>query len=923
MKARKLRVVGVLALALLPQAVLAWSSAGHQAIGAIADRLLEGTHAGEMVRKTLGGMTLETVAVWADCAKGASSKDGVNFSYQPNPQRFAECVPFNTASEEARILAFVKANWQQCGSAKGNEWCHSQYHYTDIAPQRDHYDPHYAGANDHDVVHAIPAMIAVLKGSKPPAPFAIADKREALMLLSHYIGDLHQPLHVESIYLDAQGQPVDPDAQGLDPRTETAGGNQIYDGNKRLHAYWDSIPERMAVNGESFAETLARAKDVAVSPGEVAGWAAQWASEVVQTGRAAYAGLSYTPRAPQDGGPSLPAWDAKGMDAAYFKRSEQFKQTELALAGARLAQAIQAIWPEPVAAKAGSGVPLRLIAFNDFHGNLEAGDMSLPWVDPLSPESRFRLPVGGAAALAGLVEQLRKDAPASLLLSSGDLFGASPLPSTLFRHESTISVMNHIGVDIGIVGNHEFDAGLAEIKRLEKGGCAATKQGDVMASCVDGRYPGMAFPLLGGNVIRIDSGKPVFAPYVIKYVKGIPVGFIGVVTRDTPNVVVKSALAGLRFDDEAETVNRTAAVLRKRGVKALVAMIHEGGDIGSPAKPADWNDTACPEARGEIFEINKRIGKDVDLIFSAHTHKGYRCIIDGRIVIQATNYGRGVSVVDLVLDPRSQDVDRKRTMSINLPVVGERTTALQRIQVARVLPPAYSHAILASKPDEAIAKQVGAYVAAVAPKAEQPAARISAGYTRSGTRSDSSAGRLIADAQLVAARSKENGGAQIAFLNEGGIRADLACKGTPPCSVGFGQVFSMQPFGNTLVVMSLTGAQIKSVLEQQQTAGMDAPRFLQPSAGFGYVWQDSAPAGEHVSKIMLDGKPIDMAASYRVAVNNFLSEGGDGFLVFRDGTQRVSAGQDLDALLDYLKPSLLSDQAIFTPDPVPRAIRQP
>lgn len=920
MKAKMLQVASVMTLALFPGVVLAWSSAGHQAVGAIADRLLEGSHAGEMVKKTLGGMTLETVAVWADCVKGTTSKDGVNFSYQTNPQRFAECVPFSTPEEEARIIAFVKANWTQCGSAEGNEWCHSQYHYADIAPQRDHYDAHFAGAKDHDVVHAISAMIAKLKGGTPPAPFSIADKREALMLLAHYVGDLHQPLHIESIYLDAQGKPVDPDATGLDPLTDSAGGNKIYDGGKRLHAYWDSIPKRLENGGESFAETLARARQVAVSPGDVSGWAKQWASEVVETGKTAYAGLSYTPRAPQESGPATPSWDAVGMNDAYFKRAEQYKQAEIALAGARLAQAIKAIWPDPVKS-AKAGVPLRLIAFNDFHGNLEGGDLNLSWVDQLSPEQRFRLPVGGAAALAGLVSELRKGAANSLLLSSGDLFGASPLPSTLFRHESTVEVMNRIGVNVGIVGNHEFDAGLAEIKRLEKGGCAATRPNDVAATCADGQYAGMKFPLLGGNVVQADSGKPAFASWTIKRVKGIPVAFVGVVTRDVPNIVVKSSIAGLRFEDEAETINKAAAQLKKRGVKAIVAMIHEGGDVGSETKAADWNDTSCPDARGAIFEINKRLSPDVDVVFSAHTHRGYRCLIDGRVVIQATSYGRGVSVVDLMLDPRTHDVNRALTTSANLPVVSERTSALQRIQVARLLPPAYSAAVLASKPDEAIASQVAGYVAAVAPKAGKAVARITADFKRGDTRSDSSIGRLISDAQLTAAAPAA--GAVIAFLNEGGIRSDIECKGTPPCAVGFGQVFSTQPFGNTLVVMTLTGAQIKSVLEQQMTAGMSSPRFLQPSKGFSYVWKDSAAVGEHVSAITLNGSPIDPAAKYRVAVNNFLSEGGDGFLVFREGTERVSGGQDIDALLDYLKPSLDSDQAIFSPDPVPRASRQP
>lgn len=922
MKAISMRVAGALALAFLPGLAMAWSSAGHQAVGAIADRLLEGSHAGEMVRKTLGGMDLKTVAVWADCVKGTTSKDGVSFSYRTDPQRFAECQPFASEQEQARIIAFVKANWTQCGSAQGNEWCHSQYHYADVAPQRDHYDPHFAGANDHDVVHSIGAMLTVLGGGKAPAPFAIADRREALMLLAHYVGDLHQPLHIASIYLDVDGKPVDPDAVGLDPRTDTAGGNMIYDGGKRMHAYWDSIPKRLEAGGESFEETLALARKVASSGGSASSWAAQWAGEVIQTGRVAYDGLTFKPRAPQEAGPGAPSWDAEGMNADYFKRAERYKQTELALAGARLAQAIQAIWPEPEKSAKRREVPLRLIAFNDFHGNLEAGSLSLTLADPLAPGQSLKVPVGGAAALAGMIGQLRKETGNSLVLSGGDLFGASPLVSTLFRHESTVSVMNRIGVDIGIVGNHEFDAGIAEIKRLEKGGCAAAKADEVAASCVGGKYEGMKFPLLGGNVHKEGSRTPVFSPWVIRKVGGIPVGFIGVVTRETPSVVVRSSIEGLVFDDEAESINRSARALRARGVRAIVAMVHEGGDIGREGETPDWNDTSCPNARGAIFDIAKRVSKDVDLIFSAHTHKGYRCLIDGRLVIQATNYGRGVSVVDLALDPQSRDIDRARSVSANLPVVGNRTSAAQRAQLARTLPPAFAGAVLAAQPDEAVAARVEAYAKAVAPKVERPVGRIAAAFPRSNGKHDSPAGRLIADSQLAAAKLADDGRPQIAFLNEGGIRSDLECRGTPPCEVSFGQVFTMQPFGNNLVIMSLSGAQIRQALEQQQAANATSPQFLQPSAGFSYEWLNAAPAGQHVGAIRLNGEALDMAKTYRVVVNNFLSEGGDGFLVFRDGTERKAAGQDLDAMLAWLQPSLTQDAAIRGPAPEAAVSRQ-
>ncbi|NSL56340.1 S1/P1 nuclease [Uliginosibacterium aquaticum] len=924
MNARLLRPLCLLIATLVSSAALAWNSAGHQAVGAIADRLLEGSYAGQMVRQTLGGMSLETAAVWADCVKGTSSKDGVNFTYTANPQRFTECIPFNTPEQQARIIAFVKANWTQCGTAQGNEWCHNQYHYTDVAPQRERYDRKFAGTSDHDVVHAIPAMLAVLKGQTPPAPFQIADAREALMLLSHYVGDLHQPLHVESIYLGADGKPVDPDEHGLDHASETAGGNLIFDGSKRFHAFWDDIPLNLAVQGEGFAGMLARARQVTTPGGDASGWAQAWATELVQTGKAVYAPLSYTPRPAQANSSSAAGWSASGMTDAYRKQADQLKQAQLALAGARLAKMLQAVWPEPSSmGPHKAGVSVRLIAFNDFHGNLEPGSLSLAWTDPLQPETRARIPVGGAAALAGMIKALRSEVPASLVLETGDLVGGSPLVSTLFRHENTIALMNDMGVDVGVLGNHEFDAGIKELKRLEKGGCAASAPDSMTSSCAEGAYAGMKFSLLGANVRDARTGKALFAPYTIRKVKGIPVAFIGAVTRETPSVVVRSSIAGLRFDDEANTLNRTARLLRKNGIKAIVAMVHEGGEIGSEEKPADWNDASCPQAKGAIFEIAKRTTQDIDVIFSAHTHQGYRCVIDGRPVMQAVNYGRGVSVVDLVLDPKTHDVDRQRTVSANLPVVGERTTLLQRLQLARVTAPAFSGALLNAEPDPAIAARVEAFVQQAAPRAQRPVARVTASFVRGETRSDSTAGRLIADAQLAAARPEDKGAAQIAFLNEGGIRADLLCKEANGCTVGFGQIFAMQPFGNNLVVMTLTGAQIKTALEMQWPAGASKPRFLQPSAGFSYVWHDDAPLGSRVSDIVLEGLPLEMTREYRVVVNNFLSEGGDGFLVFRDGRNRQAGGQDIDALLDYMKPSLAADGKAFAPDAQVRGKRMP
>jgi 5'-nucleotidase len=554
-------------------------------------------------------------------------------------------------------------------------------------------------------------------------------------------------------------------------------------------------------------------------------------------------------------------------------------------------------------ASAAEPVALRLIGINDFHGNLEAANLSLTLADPQASAAAsrpaLRVPAGGAAALAGLVRMLRAGAPHSLMLSAGDLIGAAPLVSTLFKHESTVEVMNAIGLEINAVGNHEFDAGLPELLRVTRGGCAPTVRDALVSSCSLSPYSGARFAMLSANVLDA-RGRPVLAPYVIKRYGGIRVGVIGAVTKETPSIVVPSGVAGLTFGDEADAVNRTARQLKALGVNAIVAVLHEGGEIGPPQQRGDWNDTACPGAHGPIFDIARRLSPDIGVIFSGHSHQGYRCVVGGRVIIQGTSYGRGVSVVDVMLDPTTRNFVPAHTRSINLPVLNERADAALRERFATALPEPYAIAMRAARPDPAIAQLVAKYAAIVAPKAERPVGVIAAAFGRGGL-ADSPAGRLIADAQLAATRAPQVGGAQIAFMNPGGIRSNLDCQGTPPCTVSFGQVFTMQPFGNSLVVMSLSGTQIKALLESQQKATSSEPTFLQPSEGFGYTWQADAAAGNRVRDMRLNGEHIAPEKTYRITVNSFLAEGGDGFVVLTEGKSRSGGGQDIDALLAYLR----------------------
>ncbi|MEB3317781.1 MAG: bifunctional metallophosphatase/5'-nucleotidase [Cyanobacteriota bacterium] len=569
-----------------------------------------------------------------------------------------------------------------------------------------------------------------------------------------------------------------------------------------------------------------------------------------------------------------------------------------------------------LAGPAAETIPLRLIAINDLHGHLEDDNLDLNWPDPANPSRATKLATGGAAALAGLVRSLRRDAPHSLVISGGDLFGASPLISALLRHESTLAVAHLIGIDLAAPGNHDFDAGASETLRLLRGGCASGQAPGPAASCALGPHPPARFATLAAN-IHTASGGNLFPPAAIHNVNGVKVGVIGAITQATPNLVVASGIAGLRFSPEAEAINQAAAALQRQGVEALVAVIHEGGETGSPADPLDWNNPACPNARGPIFAIARQLSPAIDAVFSAHSHQGYNCRLDGRPVLQATAYGRGVAVVDLVLNRRTGEVERSLTRSRNLPVLNSRTTPALRQAVLAAEPTPWRAALQRAQPDPATAQLVAQAAALVAPIAQREAGRIGGGFDRSGA-TDSTAGRLIADAQLAATRAPAAGGAEAALVNPGGIRANLPCRAAPACAVSYGELFALQPFGNSLVVLSLSGAELKLLLENQQGPGRPKPTFLQPSASLRYSWDARAPFGLRVRQLRLNGRPIAPDQPVRLVVNSFLAQGGDGFRGFLEGRDPVGGPLDLEALETFLR-----RRPAAAPDPVSRVTLLP
>lgn len=316
----------------------AWGPKGHATTGAIAAQLIAGTRAEAEVARLLQGpaVTLSQAAVWADCVKAVHLEDGA-FIYT-EPGRYADCKPFETPEGMARAEAYVHANWQQCKPRFGDDPCHKQYHYTDVSLQHLRYSRQWVGTSQHDLVAALQACMAVLQGRPAPRPFHLRDRTEALLLLAHLVGDVHQPLHVGAIYLDGQGRRVNPDAGHHDPHSDTVGGNRIDDGHGSMHRSWDDVPQRLALQGLT-EEAVGEARRVPPSPGRPADWPVQWASDTLGASRAAYEDMVFSAAS------GKPLHWAATLPEGYIQRREEIQRAQLVKAGARLAQLLRALFP--------------------------------------------------------------------------------------------------------------------------------------------------------------------------------------------------------------------------------------------------------------------------------------------------------------------------------------------------------------------------------------------------------------------------------------------------------------------------------------------------------------------------------------------------------------------------------------------------
>ena len=527
----------------------------------------------------------------------------------------------------------------------------------------------------------------------------------------------------------------------------------------------------------------------------------------------------------------------------------------------------------------GQLIDLQLLAINDYHGHLESN----------TPGTIDGAPAGGSEFLSAELNELRQGNRYSLTVAAGDLIGGSPAFSGLFHDEPSVESLNAMQLDVSSVGNHEFDEGVTELRRMQDGGCHPVD------GCYfpDAPYPGADFQWLAANVVDDTTGETPLPPYWIERVQNVNVGFIGMTLEATDTLVAAAGIQGWDFLDEADTANALVPILQAQGVEAIVVLLHEGGSQNPPPGDVD----ACENISGPIVAINDALSPEIDAMITGHTHLPYNCVLpdsagDPRIVTSAYSYGRVVSELNLVLDKRTKDIRRDLSTATNHIVDQASLT-----------------------PDPTLTAIIEKWRPLVDAAGNTPIGTITADVTRGGTPPgsdrgvESAAGNLVADAQAWAT---SNYFADVAFMNPGGVRSDLTyaqSAGEGDGVVTFGEAFTFQPFGNTLFTYDMTGAEIVSVLEEQcQPAGSSRPFLhLGVSEGFSYdltkvfdgVTGDCTSVT--VSNVMLNGVALSPTGIYQVTVNNFLADGGDNFNTLGTITSpRLDGGNDLQALTNYL-----------------------
>ncbi len=540
-------------------------------------------------------------------------------------------------------------------------------------------------------------------------------------------------------------------------------------------------------------------------------------------------------------------------------------------------------------------VDVQLLSFNDFHGHIEANDSPQP---PLPSDVK----VGGSEYLAAHLDALRAKQPKrTLTVAAGDLIGGSPLLSGIFQDQPAVESLNKMGLDVSSVGNHEFDEGTDELRRMVDGGCHP----DGCFKDLAGRdipYEGTAFDYLAANVVKKANGKPFLPATTVKKVKGVRVGFIGMTLEGTDALVSPSGVASVEFLDEVKTANQQAKKLKKRGVKAIVVLLHEGG------YPESDDIQACEGMSGPIVDIAQRLHPEIDHVVTGHTHEPYICNIPDRKgrdrwVTSAESYGQVITEAHLKIKKRSGQVARKKTTATNHLVLRE-TVEPDRQQTRLIYFWKALSDVLA-----------GRVVGTLAPGVDITGDALTTCRCEETPMAD-----LVADAILWGTR---DAGAQIAFMNTGGVRASLlfdkVTHGEEPGEITYQEAYGVAPFNNLVVSVEMTGAEIEEVLNQQfqriSDRGSRPMLSLGVSEGFTYEWEwigDTPEANKQPGagttggrvvpgSMRLNGEPILADQTYRVATLNFLADGGDSFTAFEKGRNRIGGPEDLANLVAYLE----------------------
>jgi 5'-nucleotidase len=473
---------------------------------------------------------------------------------------------------------------------------------------------------------------------------------------------------------------------------------------------------------------------------------------------------------------------------------------------------------------------VQLLGVNDFHGQLDV------------TRTVNGRKVGRADYLAAYLKQQEAKVKDTLLLAIGDNVGASAPVSALLQDEPTIDIFNTLHFDVSTVGNHEFDHGVNEMLRQIYGGPNPN---------TGAYFAGANFPYVCANVVNADTKKPLLQPYTIKRVHGVQIGFIGVVTTETPTITMPSNVKGIEFTDETEAINKYAKELKKKGVKTIVVLAHDPGTSNADGS----------NANGRVVDMAKNVDPAVDVIFGGHNHAYLNTKVNGKLVVQAYSYGTAFDDVHLWIDPKTKDVVKS-----NAEILSTYQDSIQ--------------------PDPQIKQMIDNAEAKVAPLINQVVGTAAADLTQTQNASgESNLGDFITDAQRASTK------AQIAITNPGGIRANINSG-----QITWGNLFTVQPFNNQLITMDLTGAQIRQALNQQWATN----RMLQIS-GLKYSWDSTLGDDKIVSMTLEDGTPIEPNQTYSVTMNSFLASGGDGFTAFASGKNQVTGQVDLDALVDYVK----------------------